>query len=214
MVKARLVVDHIDEHSRQEIKLWAEEVLNKLVEHFRKTEFDARQLWQEEALIEVESLHCRLRNLGENWFELMDSRSDFNRTRRCHLLIQPPYSNILASDLTVPHSMVELKGELFEPLLIYMDPPWRIASSSPYRGLSLQYETLSAAELLKIQFGDLCKDGICVMWCTHATRTLSEKILTNQRFRIVDQLTWVKRTKKEGLHKGLGYYTQHACEHA
>ena len=95
-----------------------------------------------------------------------------------------------------------------------MDPPWKLSSSQPSRGVAIQYESLNDEYIEKIPVPKLQKNGgLLIIWAINAkyafTVNLMEKVWG---YKVVDSITWVKKTVNGKIAKGHGFYLQHAKE--
>lgn len=95
-----------------------------------------------------------------------------------------------------------------------MDPPWKLSSSQPSRGVAIQYESLNDEYIEKIPVPKLQKNGgLLIIWAINAkyafTVNLMEKVWG---YKVVDSITWVKKTINGKIAKGHGFYLQHAKE--
>ncbi len=68
-----------------------------------------------------------------------------------------------------------------------MDPPWKLSTSQPSRGLAIHYDSLSDEYIERIPVAKLQKG-----------------------YKLVDSIIWVKKTVNGKIAKGHGDYLQHA----
>lgn len=105
---------------------------------------------------------------------------------------------------------LEISQSYFD--VIMMDPPWKLSSSQPSRGVAIQYDSLSDEYIEKIPVPKLQKNGgLLIIWAINAkyafTVNLMEKVWG---YKVVDSITWVKKTINGKIAKGHGFYLQHA----
>lgn len=69
------------------------------------------------------------------------------------------FQNLISKQLEVAHRQFDV---------IMMDPPWRLSSSQPSRGVAIQYSSLSdeAIELIPVPL--LQKEGFIFIWVINA----------------------------------------------
>lgn len=91
-----------------------------------------------------------------------------------------------------------------------MDPPWKLSSSNPSRGVAIQYDSLSDDAIAKIPVTRLQDDGFLCIWTINAKYRFSCKLMTSWGYKLVDEITWVKKTVNGKIAKGHGFYLQHA----
>ena len=96
--------------------------------------------------------------------------------------------------------------------VIMMDPPWKLSTSQPSRGVAIQYESLSDEWIEKIPVHKLQKNGVLIIWAINAKYSFTVKLMEQWGYKIVDSITWVKRTVNGKIAKGHGFYLQHAKE--
>lgn len=101
--------------------------------------------------------------------------------------------------------------------LIYADPPWEFRSNSEEktgRNVRRHYSTLSLKELKMMPIEQLAEDNsMIVMWATGPTLDQAISLMRAWGFKFKGSLfTWIKTTKKGGLHMGLGYITRKNAE--
>ena len=95
-----------------------------------------------------------------------------------------------------------------------MDPPWKLSTSQPSRGVAIQYDSLNDEYIEKIPVPKLQKNGgLLIIWAINAkyafTINLMEKVWG---YKVVDSITWIKKTINGKIAKGHGFYLQHAKE--
>lgn len=96
--------------------------------------------------------------------------------------------------------------------VIMMDPPWKLSTSQPSRGVAIQYDSLSDEYIEKIPINKLQKNGVIVIWAINAKYAFTIKLIEQWGYKLVDSITWVKKTVNDKIAKGHGYYLQHAKE--
>ena len=119
-------------------------------------------------------------------------------------------------------------GRLFD--VIMMDPPWQLSSSQPSRGVAIAYDSLSDDAIMKMPIAKLQTDGFIFIWyffliffqkfikflfqkrAINAKYRFSCKLIEHWGYKLVDEVTWVKKTVNGKIAKGHGFYLQHAKE--
>lgn len=91
-----------------------------------------------------------------------------------------------------------------------MDPPWKLSTSQPSRGVAIQYDSLSDEFIEQIPVSKLQKNGVLFVWAINAKYAFTIKLMEQWGYKIVDSMTWVKKTVNGKIAKGHGYYLQHA----
>ena len=76
--------------------------------------------------------------------------------------------------------------------VIMMDPPWKLSTSQPSRGVAIQYESLSDEWIERIPVGKLQKNGVLIIWAINAKYVFTVKLMEQWGYKIVDSITWVK----------------------
>ena len=95
--------------------------------------------------------------------------------------------------------------------VIMMDPPWRLSSSQPSRGVAIQYDTLGDEQIASIPIPILQKEGFLFIWVINAKFQWTVNVMEkNWGYKVVDSINWVKKTVNGKIAKGHGYYLQHA----
>eukprot|EP00924_Labyrinthula_sp_SR-Ha-C_P012481 snap_masked-scaffold_10-processed-gene-8.24-mRNA-1 protein AED:0.45 eAED:0.46 QI:0/-1/0/1/-1/1/1/0/1717 len=107
-------------------------------------------------------------------------------------------------------TFVELHGGL--PEVVHMDPPWRVASKDPTRGLALSYPTMKFEEIKNIPLERILKSGYLFIWITPKVRNGVEEWLRACGFRFEGDLYWIKMSKKGRLQSNMGSTLMSAVE--
>ena len=95
--------------------------------------------------------------------------------------------------------------------VIMMDPPWRLSSSQPSRGVAIQYDTLGDEQIASIPIPTLQKEGFLFIWVINAKFQWTVNVMEkNWGYKVVDSINWVKKTVNGKIAKGHEYYLQHA----
>lgn len=93
-----------------------------------------------------------------------------------------------------------------------MDPPWKLSTSQPSRGVAIQYDSLSDEYIEKIPIQKLQTNGLLIIWAINAKYAFTVSLMHKWGYRLVDSITWVKKTVNGKIAKGHGFYLQHAKE--
>eukprot|EP00924_Labyrinthula_sp_SR-Ha-C_P012171 snap_masked-scaffold_26-processed-gene-4.28-mRNA-1 protein AED:1.00 eAED:1.00 QI:0/-1/0/0/-1/1/1/0/162 len=97
--------------------------------------------------------------------------------------------------------------------VLMINSPWENqVSSSPTKGLTIKYPTLTEKELLNISFGQLVKDGVVGLWATNNKIDVERNLMSNQGFRLVEYVIWSKRAKNCYQKTSQGQYLRHPKE--
>jgi len=104
----------------------------------------------------------------------------------------------------------EKRGHMFD--IIMMDPPWKLTTSNPTRGVCISYACLADSELLNLPITELQTDGYLLIWVINSKMTLALEMFDQWGYDVVDSVDWVKMTVNRRLASGHGYYLQHAFE--
>lgn len=97
--------------------------------------------------------------------------------------------------------------------VIMMDPPWKLSTSQPSRGVAIQYCSLGDEAIGEIPITKLQSQGFLLIWVINAKFEWTVNVMQKAwGYNIVDTITWVKRTPKANIAKGHGFYLQHAKE--
>ena len=96
--------------------------------------------------------------------------------------------------------------------VVMMDPPWKLSSSNPSRGVAIQYDSLSDEIISKIPITRLQTEGFLCIWTINAKYQLTCQLLKEWGYQLVNEITWIKKTVNGKIAKGHGFYLQHAKE--
>lgn len=97
--------------------------------------------------------------------------------------------------------------------VIMMDPPWRLSTSQPSRGVAIQYSSLSDEAIEQIPVPSLQKEGFIFIWVINAKFQFTVNVMEKKwGYKVVDNINWVKKTVNGKIAKGHGFYLQHAKE--
>jgi len=101
-------------------------------------------------------------------------------------------------------------GRLFD--VIMMDPPWQLSTSHPSRGVAIAYDSLSDDFIQQIPVPKLQENGFIFIWAINAKYSVACRLMEKWGYKVVDEITWVKKTVNGKIAKGHGFYLQHAKE--
>ncbi|KXS12579.1 MT-A70 protein [Gonapodya prolifera JEL478] len=126
--------------------------------------------------------------------------------------VPPPYATAINADVrTFDWSSLTPHGAPFSALLL--DPPWRLSSHAPTRGVAISYPTLPDEDVANIPVRELLREGgWCFLWVVNSRWSWGVRQLGRWGAEFVDTVTWVKLGPTRRLAKGHGYYLQHAKE--
>jgi mRNA (2'-O-methyladenosine-N6-)-methyltransferase len=94
-----------------------------------------------------------------------------------------------------------------------MDPPWRLSTSQPSRGVAIQYCSLSDELIEQIPVPILQTSGFLFIWVINAKFQFTVNLMEKKwGYKVVDSINWVKKTVNGKIAKGHGFYLQHAKE--
>lgn len=96
--------------------------------------------------------------------------------------------------------------------VIMMDPPWKLATSAPSRGVAIAYDSLSDDEILDIPLYQIQSQGFLFLWVINARYAKACDMMITWGYEVIDEIAWVKKTVTGKMAKGHGYYLQHAKE--
>jgi mRNA (2'-O-methyladenosine-N6-)-methyltransferase len=96
--------------------------------------------------------------------------------------------------------------------VVVMDPPWQLASKAPTRGVALGYSQLPNRDIEDIPVPAVQQAGFLFIWVINSRYQFALELMKKWGYRMVDDITWVKRTVNRRLAKGHGFYLQHAKE--
>ena len=123
----------------------------------------------------------------------------------------PINTNILKFGFDVLISkQLELTNRLFDVIL--MDPPWKLSSSHPTRGVAIAYDQLNDNVIENLPIPKLQTDGFIFIWTINAKYHFALDLLHKWGYKYCDEIIWVKQTVKGKTAKGHGFYLQHTKE--
>lgn len=93
-----------------------------------------------------------------------------------------------------------------------MDPPWQLSTSQPSRGVAIAYDSLCDDKILSMPIEKLQQNGFIFVWAINARYRFTCKLIEKWGYKLVDEITWVKKTVNGKIAKGHGFYLQHAKE--
>ena len=217
-LKLALGEDILTESYRKQVRSWFEDRLTDVQTVLEQIPREYLDIWEEpDVTFCLRKLKLQVKSLGWNKFELarVDELGD-SRLYRVTTSFIPPRATVINADVREPEFFRKLRANYFRdsqgPTVVHLDPPWKIASSDPHRGLRLPYDLMTNTELLSLDFDKLQDSGIAFMWVTNATEELARKFFKKFGYKIVEQIVWVKLTKTGKVVRTQGYYTQHSYE--
>lgn len=96
--------------------------------------------------------------------------------------------------------------------IIMMDPPWKLSTSQPSRGVAIKYDSLNDESIEKIPIDKLQKNGFIFIWTINAKLAVTLDMMKKWKYEVVDSIAWTKCTINQKIAKGHGFYLQHAKE--
>eukprot|EP00826_Nyctotherus_ovalis_P037969 TRINITY_DN3513_c0_g1_i3.p1 TRINITY_DN3513_c0_g1~~TRINITY_DN3513_c0_g1_i3.p1 ORF type:complete len:189 (+),score=21.76 TRINITY_DN3513_c0_g1_i3:813-1379(+) len=96
--------------------------------------------------------------------------------------------------------------------VVMMDPPWKLSSSDPTRGVTIAYQTMTDAQISSMDIGCLQEHGYLFIWTINSKFTDSFRLMKGWGYEYCDEICWIKESLKGKLVKGNGFYLQHAKE--
>lgn len=101
--------------------------------------------------------------------------------------------------------------------IILADPPWSYSdkASSGQRGAEFKYEVMTDKQILALQLDAIAADDcVLFLWATPPRMPLALAAMRNWGFEYKTiAFTWIKRTKNDKLHWGMGNWTRANPEH-
>lgn len=94
--------------------------------------------------------------------------------------------------------------------VIMMDPPWKLSTSQPSRGVAIQYDSLNDEQIERIPIEKLQKNGLIFIWTINAKLGVTLNLMKKWKYEVVDSIAWTKSTINMKIAKGHGFYLQHA----
>ena len=103
--------------------------------------------------------------------------------------------------------------------IIYADPPWTFKNKntggSLTSGANAKYSTMSVDDISKLPINNLSStDSILYMWWVASQPKEALKVVESWGFEIKTMVgfNWVKTTKNDKLHFGMGFYSRSGSE--
>ena len=93
-----------------------------------------------------------------------------------------------------------------------MDPPWKLSSSAPIRGVKIKYETIHDKGILELPIQKLHKNGYLFFWTINSKYFIALEMMKKWGYTPFDEISWVKKSTNGKLMKGNGFYLQHSKE--
>eukprot|EP00924_Labyrinthula_sp_SR-Ha-C_P003010 snap_masked-scaffold_58-processed-gene-0.48-mRNA-1 protein AED:1.00 eAED:1.00 QI:0/-1/0/0/-1/1/1/0/214 len=130
-----------------------------------------------------------------------------------NIYFTPPYCRILLHnifDLSFPNQAS--KENIFN--LAVTDAPWKVGSSNPTRGVTLNCPTISLKKFktINLPLKHFPYGGLLFVWVTnHSYKAVLDWAHSLENY-LVDELHWTKMYHSRKWHKSLGYILQHSKE--
>lgn len=94
-----------------------------------------------------------------------------------------------------------------------MDPPWKLSTSQPSRGVAIQYHSLNDEAIENLPIPKLQKEGFLLVWVINAKFQFTMQAMEKKwGYKVIDIINWIKKTVNGKIAKGHGFYLQHAKE--
>ena len=104
-------------------------------------------------------------------------------------------------------AMTVVFGRLFDVVLL--DPPWKLATSTPDRGPSITYPSLRLEDIFTIPLHLLREQGFVFIRVLNTTESRVVTWLHQNGFEVVERITWVKTSSNGKLLSSTGRTLQH-----
>jgi hypothetical protein len=98
----------------------------------------------------------------------------------------------------------EVRGRKFD--VIMMDPPWRLTTANPTRGVCISYDCLADNELLNMPMEELQTDGFLLIWIINSKMSLAIDMFDKWGYVVKDTIDWAKMTVNRRIASGHCYY--------
>eukprot|EP00924_Labyrinthula_sp_SR-Ha-C_P006954 maker-scaffold_8-snap-gene-5.7-mRNA-1 protein AED:0.09 eAED:0.14 QI:0/0/0/1/1/1/2/0/178 len=98
------------------------------------------------------------------------------------------------------------------PEVMIIDPPWRIASENPTRGVAVKYKTLPDEEIKIIPISRLVPRGLVFYWVAKAKGKLVTEWMRHAGYREKGRIIWIKFSEKKLVQPGPGNLVATATE--
>ena len=108
------------------------------------------------------------------------------------------------------NKMIGLTGRSFD--VIMMDPPWKLSTKEPSRGVAIAYDSLSDQDIVSLPLHMVQDEGFLFLWVINARYSKAFGMMEAWGYDVVDEVVWVKKTVTGKMAKGHGFYLQHAKE--
>ena len=112
-------------------------------------------------------------------------------------------------------------GQIGKYDVVLVDPPWRLRGAQNVSDektmfnnnrFTLQYNTMSNEEIMDLEVGKLSDRGFIFLWTINSQLQTAFECLNRWGYTYVDRITWVKKTNKDSVFIGQGYYLLHSTE--
>lgn len=148
---------------------------------------------------------------GELYQDDVDKPEKYDNMWICPENACPIRADVMKFDFKRFASFVkEKRGRKFD--IIMMDPPWRLTTANPTRGVSISYACLTDQELLNLPVPELQTDGFLFIWVINCKMALALDMFDKWGYDVFDSVDWIKMTVNRRVASGHGYYLQHASE--
>ena len=123
--------------------------------------------------------------------------------------IDPPDSRVVQADLT-KIELGELNLGYYD--VIVADPPWIVNVRNPNRGVEVPYNQLPDEAIFKLDLRQIQHVGLVFLWVTNAKLDKAIRWLEGMKYKIMEYLCWLKRSKAGKWHQSNGYLLRHSKE--
>ena len=100
--------------------------------------------------------------------------------------------------------MKQLAQDLPKFDVIVADPPWKAGSKNASRGVTLTYPTMSTKDILDLDMTQLQVSGWIFVWVVTKSYMPTVKRLEQQGYILIEEIVWLKYSKKGKLYKTHG----------
>jgi len=97
--------------------------------------------------------------------------------------------------------------------VLVSDPPWKFGDKiQGQRGAEWKYKCLPLDQIARFQLPELCAQSILFLWRVAAMQDEALFVCKAWGFRPYSEITWVKMTKHDKMHMGMGHVVRAAHE--
>ncbi|KAK8893339.1 hypothetical protein M9Y10_021756 [Tritrichomonas musculus] len=131
-------------------------------------------------------------------------------------IIVVPFDDKLTKSVSIKANILyfdwAMLGKAIQFDVVLMDPPWPVTNPKMTRGVEINYDMMQEDDIASMPLHLIQKDGYLFMWVVAKEFSEGLKMMNIWGYEIVNNVNWIKVSRKGRYHPSNGYYIMHSKE--